>query len=150
MAVGLFAICVISIGCSSTSIEPTEERLIERSEMANDALNTQDWASIYHLYPPEVQDICSLANFEISWNDNYEEHMRALVEFLGTDTELTLVVETNSITITETNAYVTLELDAFNSDGRRVIENLVNDGAQAWEFINGEWFIGEDIPEAFC
>ena len=49
-----------------------------------------------------------------------------------------------------TDAYVMLELDAFASDGQPVIENLVNDSPQTWKFIDGEWFIGEDIPDEFC
>ena len=43
----LFPICVVAIGCSSSNPEPTEEGLIQRTKMANDALNTQDWAGIY-------------------------------------------------------------------------------------------------------
>ena len=150
IAVCLFIISVFAIACSSSAPEPTEERLIQRSEMANDALNTQNWAGIYKLYPPEVHDICTLSSFENGWNANYEEQFGALLEFLGAGTELTLVVETNSVAITGTDAYVTLELDAFALDGQPVIENLVNDSAQAWEFIDGEWFISEDIPSEFC
>ena len=150
MSTCLLASCVVAIACESTNVEPTEERLIQRSEMANDALNTQNWAVIYQLYPPKVQEACSLADFESSWNDNYVEQFGALLEFLGAGTELTLVVETNSVVVTGREAYVTLELDAFASDGQPVIENLANDSAQAWEFIDGEWFIGEDIPQEFC
>ena len=146
----LLAISVVAVACSSNNPEPNEERLIHRSQLANDALNTQDWAGIYQLYPPEVHDTCSLADFENGWNSNYDEQLEALLEFLGAGVELTLVVETNSVAITGTDAYVTLELDAFDSDQRPVIENLVNDSAQAWKFVNGDWFIGEDIPYEFC
>ena len=118
--------------------------------MDNDALNTQDSAGIYQLYPPEVHDICSLSDFESGWNANYEEQFGALLEFLGAGTQLTLVVETNSVAIAGTDAYVMLELDAFASDGQPVIENLVNDSPQTWKFIDGDWFIGEDIPDEFC
>ena len=146
----LFSISVVAIGCSSSNPEPTEEGLIQRTKMANDALNTQDWAGIYQLYPPEVHDICSLSDFESGWNANYEEQFGALLEFLGAGTQLTLVVETNSVAIAGTDAYVMLELDAFASDGQPVIENLVNDSPQTWKFIDGDWFIGEDIPDEFC
>ena len=146
----MFAICVVSIACSSSNPEPTEEGLIQRSAMANDALNTQNWAGIYQLYPIEVQSICSLADFERGWNANYETQYGALLEFLGAGTDLTLVVETNSVAIMGTDAYVTLELDGYAPDGQPVIENLVNDNSQAWKFIDGKWFIGEDIPADFC
>ncbi len=118
--------------------------------MANYALNTQHWAGIYQLYPPDVHRICSLANFQDGWIANYEAQYGALQEILGAGTELTLVVETNSVAITGTDAFVTLELDAFASDGQPVIENLVNNSAQAWKFTDGEWFIGEDVPDEFC
>ena len=118
--------------------------------MANDALNTQNWSGIFQLYPPGVRDICSLSAFENGWNANYEEQFGALLEILGTDMELKLVVETNSVAITGIEAYVTLELDAFTSDAQPVIENLVNDSAQLWKFVDGDWYIGEDIPEDFC
>jgi hypothetical protein len=118
--------------------------------MANDALNTQNWAGIYQLYPPEVRDICSLADFENGWDVNYEREFGALKEVLGADMNLTLVVETNGVAIAGTDGYVTLELNAFASDGQGVIENLVNDDAQLWRFIDGEWFIGEDVPDGFC
>ena len=150
MMVCLLSIIVFALSCSSSGPEPTEEGLIQRSEIANDALNSQNWAGIYQLYPPEVREICSLAGFESGWNTNYEEQSRALLEFLGSGTELTLVIETNSVAITGTEGYVTLELDAFASDGQLVIENLVNDSAQAWNFVDGQWFIGEDIPAGFC
>lgn len=146
----LFAISLVAISCSSSSPEPTEKRLIERSQMANDALNSQNWAAIYQLYQPKIQDICSVSDFESGWNSNYEEQLGALLAFLGSGTELTLVVETNSVAITGTDAYVTLELDVFASDGQSVIENRVNDNAQAWQFINGDWFIAEEIPDEFC
>ena len=146
----MFAIFVLAIACSSNVPEPTEAGLIQRSQMANDALNTQNWSGIYQLYPPEVRDICSLDAFESRWNSNYEEQFGALLEILGTDTELKLVVETNSVAITGIEAYVTLELDAFTSDAQPVIENLVNDNAHAWTFIDGDWFIDEDIPYEFC
>ena len=150
MVVFLFAACVGVIACSSSSSEPTEEGLIQRSEMANDALNAQNWADIYQLYPPEVRDICLLSDFESGWNANYERELEALKEALGAGMELTLVVETNGVAIAGTDGYVTLELDAVASDGQRVIENLVNDNAQLWKFIDGEWFIGEGVPDEFC
>ena len=150
MAVCLFAISVFAIACSSSSSEPTEQGLIQRSEMANDALNTQNWAGIYQLYPPEVHDICSLADFENEWDANYEREFGALKEVLGAGMDLTIVVETNGVAIAGTDGYVTLELDVFASDGQGVIENLVNDNAQLWKFIDGEWFIGEDVPDGFC
>ena len=150
MAVCLFAISVFAIACSSSSSEPTQQRLIQRSEMANDALNTQNWAGIYQLYPPEVHDICSLADFENEWDANYEREFGALKEVLGAGMDLTIVVETNGVAIAGTDGYVTLELDVFDSDGQGVIENLVNDNAQLWKFIDGEWFIGEDVPDGFC
>ena len=150
MSVCLFAILVVATSCSSRNLGPTEEGLIQRSEMANDALNAQDWAGIYQLYPPEVQDNCSLADFKNGWAANYEEQFGALLEFLGAGTGLTLVVETNSVAITGTNALVTLELDAFTPSGEAVIENLVNNSAQAWKFTDGAWFISEDIPQDFC
>ena len=150
MAVCLFAISVFAIACSSSSSEPTEQGLIQRSEMANDAVNTQNWAGIYQLYPPEVHDICSLADFENGWNANYEREFGALKEVLGAGMGLTIVVETNGVAIAGTDGYVTLELDVFASDGQGVIENLVNDNAQLWKFIDGEWFIGEDVPDGFC
>ena len=140
----------IGVACSSSNFEPTEEGLIQRSEIANDALNNQHWAAIYQLYPPNVHEICSLSDFEDGWNANYEEQYAALQELFGVASGLTLVVETNSVAITGTDAYVPLELDAFTSDGQHVIENLVNDSAQAWIFKDGEWFIGEDIPDEFC
>ena len=146
----VFAIFVLAIACSSNGPEPTEAGLIQRSQMANDALNTQNWSGIYQLYPPEVRDICSLDAFESGWNSNYEEQFGALLEMLGPDTELKLVVETNSVAITGIEAYVTLELDAFTSDAQPVIENLVNESAQLWKFVDGDWYIGEDIPEDFC
>ena len=150
MAVFLFVACVCVIACSPSISEPTEEGLIQRSEMANDALNAQNWADIYQLYPPEVRDICLLSDFESGWNANYERELEVLKEALGAGMELTLVVETNGVAIAGTDGYVTLELDAVASDGQRVIENLVNDNAQLWKFIDGEWFIGEGVPDEFC
>lgn len=144
------AITLMSVACSFNSPEPTEERLIQRSEMANYALNTQNWAGIYQLYPPAVRDICSLEDFETGWVANYEEQFGVLLEFLGASPGLIIVVETNSVSVIGEDAYLTLELDAFAADGSPVIENLVNENAQAWKFIDGEWFIGEDIPEQFC
>ena len=131
----MFAIFVLAIACSSNGPEPTEAGLIQRSQMAIDALNTQHWSGIYQLYPPEVRDICSLDAFESGWNSNYEEQFGALLEILGTDTELKLVVETYSVAIT---------------DAQPEIENLVNENAQLWKFVDGDWYIGEDIPEDFC
>ena len=78
MAVCLFAISLFAIACSSSSSEPTQQGLIQRSEMANDALKTQNWVDIYQLYPPEVHDICSLADFENGWDANYERDFGAL------------------------------------------------------------------------
>ena len=146
----LLAIFVVAIACSPSSPEPTKEELILRSEMANEALNAQNWAGIYQLYPTEVRDMCLFADFEAGWNSNYEKQFRALQEVLGGGSEFTLVVETNSVALTGTEGYVTLELDAFSSNGQPVIENLVNDSAQVWKFIDGEWFINEPIPEQFC
>ena len=150
MAVCLFAISVFAIACSSTSSEPTEQGLIQRSEMANNAVNAQNWAGIYQFYPPEVHDICSLAEFENEWGANYEREFGALKEALGAGMDLTIVVETNGVAIAGTDGYVTLELNAFASDGQGVIENLLTDNAQLWRFIDGEWFIGEDVPDWFC
>ena len=149
-SVCLFAISVFAIACSSTSSEPTEQGLIQRSEMANNAVNTQNWAGIYQFYPPEVHDICSLAEFENEWGANYEREFGALKEALGAGMDLTIVVETNGVAIAGTDGYVTLELNAFASDGQGVIENLLTDNAQLWRFIDGEWFIGEDVPDWFC
>ncbi len=97
IAVCLFASSFAATACSSTNPEPTEEGLIQRSDMANYALNTQNWAGIYQLYPPDVHRICSLANFQNGWIANYEAQYGALQEILGAGTELTLVVETNSV-----------------------------------------------------
>ena len=118
--------------------------------MANDAVNTQNWAGIYQLYPPEVHDICSLAEFENEWGANYEREFGALKEALGGGMDLTIVVETNGVAIAGTDGYVQLGLNAFASDGQGVIENLLNDNAQLWKFIDGDWFIGEDVPDGFC
>tara|TARA_B100000745_G_scaffold263968_1_gene188513 strand:+ start:166 stop:582 length:417 start_codon:yes stop_codon:yes gene_type:complete len=118
--------------------------------MANNAVNTQNWAGIYQFYPPEVHDICSLAEFENKWGANYEREFGALKEALGAGMDLTIVVETNGVAIAGTDGYVTLELNAFASDGQDVIENLLTDNAQLWRFIDGEWFIGEDVPDWFC
>ena len=150
LTVCLFAISIFAIACSSSISGPTEEGLIQRSGMANDAISTQSWAGLYQLYPAEVHDICSLVNFENGWSANYEREFGALKEALGAGMELTLVLETTGVAIAGTEGYVTLELDAFASDGRHVIADLVNDNAQLWKFINGEWFIGEDLPDGFC
>mgnify|MGYP003308727555 CR=1 FL=1 len=150
LTVCLFAISIFAIACSSSISEPTEEGLIQRSGMANDAISTQSWAGLYQLYPAEVHDICSLVDFENGWSANYERELGALKEALGAGLELTLLVETNGVAIAGTDGYVTLELNAFDSAGQPVIENLANDNAQLWKFIDGEWFIGEDLPDGFC
>ena len=150
IAVCLFAFGIFAVACSSNSSEPTKEGLIQRSGVANDAITAQNWAGLYKLYPAEVHDICSLVNFENGWSANYEREFGALKEALGAGMELTLVLETTGVAIAGTEGYVTLELDAFASDGRHVIADLVNDNAQLWKFINGEWFIGEDLPDGFC
>jgi hypothetical protein len=58
--------------------------------MANDAINTQNWAKSYQLYPPAFREICSVGDYVNRAQVTYEKEFGTLKQFLGAGMEPTV------------------------------------------------------------
>ena len=148
----LIALVTVVVGmmvaCSSAS-EPTVESLRQRAEKFDDAVSTEDWFALYAYFPPAFHAVCSPAEFVNYTRADWTERKEGLN--IGRDG--TIVIRTGYVRVGGTDGYATLEIDALNSDGGYVVQNLVPDSQDddpIWTFIDGEWFLSDDDPDEDC
>ena len=148
IAVLLLAMSILSIACSSGP-EPTVESLRQRAEKFDDAISTEDWFALYAYFPPAFHAVCSPGEFVNYTRADWTERK----EGLGIGHDGTIIIRHGYVRVEGTDGYATLEIDALNSDGGYVVENLVPDSQDddpSWTFIDGEWFLSDDDPDEDC